>query len=162
MVSQDKYLGFRYNGVHSSSDHLVSGFQAFILNEGQDLHFVNAPEFTTEFSFPLLGDTSHLLGTTKKNKVFALKLLVKGATLAEYSKFLAWLKPGSAPANLIFDYRRNWAYNTVVSSIGNGVFTVTPGCEGAERYDVVVEVSFTTVGFSGSHYVNEDGTRFSL
>jgi hypothetical protein len=78
---QDKFLGFTYRGIHSTT------YNAFIVNEGE-LIFSNSPSFSNEFAFPQFGESSYLLGVNKENRTFDLKVFLKEVSFKTYREFL--------------------------------------------------------------------------
>jgi hypothetical protein len=55
--------------------------------------------------------------------------------------------------SLFFDYDTNFAYNVIVESIGEGLFTVNKDCDMSNpTYNVELEVSFSTVGDYAAMY----------
>jgi L-amino acid N-acyltransferase YncA len=78
----DNYKRFKFNNVWSDT------YNAYIVNEGEDLKFYNTPSFSNEFAFPRFGETSYYLGNTKENRVIGFKLIAVAQTLPEYRSLL--------------------------------------------------------------------------
>lgn len=147
---EDKFLGFKYKGIHSYNNNL--NFQAYIVNEGEDLKFSNSPEFTLETAAPKFGNINYYLGETKESRVITLDLLVKDVTLSQYRRFVRWITDNreedeNGQQLLIFDYSPNFAYNVKLSSISEGVFYASPNCTTESiTYNVEVSIEFNTIG----------------
>jgi len=84
---KDRYLGFTYNekSINMTAE---ADFFGFIENEGNELEFFNAPDFTNEFVIPQFGEKTIYTGNTKSNRTFNLKVQLDKITLHKYREFL--------------------------------------------------------------------------
>lgn len=145
----DKYISFKYKGV-SSLD-----YNAYIVNEGSDLRFSNAPSFNNEFAFPKFGSSNILLGVNKESRTINLRLVLVKVDIKKYKGFLRWLNIESS-GDLQFGYNLNYAYNVKVSSISDGTFYVIKDIDcdlNNPLYNVELDISFVTVGDYAAKWV---------
>jgi hypothetical protein len=97
MEATDKYLGFKYNNKHSRE------FNAFIINDGEDLKFSNAPSFSNEFATTMFGNKTYFLGTRVENREIGFSVGLINVSFDKYREFLNWLDIHSRGV-LSFDY----------------------------------------------------------
>lgn len=149
----DKYLGFTYRGktlgMTSSAD-----FTGFIVNEGNDLFFFNAPEVGNEFVIPQFGERTFYTGNTKSNRNIELDIQLDKITLPRYKEFLEWLNFDDNGL-FIFDYNDKYGFEVKVESLSTSEFHVSREEENcSDKYYANLTVIFTTVSDFASVWTN--------
>lgn len=140
---RDQYLGFTYN-EKSMNMTAEADFFGFIENDGNELSFFNAPDFSNEFVIPQFGDRTIYTGNTKNNRTFSLKIQLEKMNLRKYREFLEWLNPDDEGV-LVFDYNKSYGYDVKVQSITNSEFHVVKRRNHNEDfYYIDLQVDFIT------------------
>lgn len=145
----DLFLGFTWNGVHSSV------FETFITTDGEGLKFHNAPSVSNGFATPMFENKHYYTGTSYQRKSITLELAANGLTIAQYRKMLDWLKPGEV-GFLQFDSDDYYGYKCVISNIGDGKKHFISGST-PKNYTYLIQfsVTFETVdNYAKSKYIN--------
>lgn len=147
----DKYLGFTYKGKHSSE------FNAFIINEGEDLMFPNFPSFSNEVIFPQFGEIGHYMGRNVESREISFTIFASNLTKKGYREMLRWLTEESSENSLLqFDYNLYFGYRVRLDSIDEGAFIPEVNCdEGPNTYAVELNVSFITTNDWAAQYVHD-------
>jgi hypothetical protein len=86
-IQTDQYVGFTYRNKTLSMEP-NSDFIGFIENNGSDLQFFNAPDFSNEFVIPQFGEKTFYTGNTKSSRVIELNIQLDKITLSDYRDFL--------------------------------------------------------------------------
>jgi len=142
----DNYLGFTFDGVRIALEDYgtltAKTYDGFIINSGDDLKFSSAPEFSSEFASPTLGDYSIYTGTTVGSKMFSFRIALKENSYADFQAILKWLGP-EEKGYLIFDYNEDFGYEVKVNSIGSASYVVQSD---GITYNIEFYIEFITTG----------------
>ena len=128
---------------------LLSEFNGFIINEGDDLKFFNPSNFSHEFTTPQFSNRSFLTGTSRENREFNFNIFLQEVDLEEYKEFLDWLNP-EYKGVLILSYNTDYGYDVKVNSLSEATFYVCRECttnetdDGDDKYNIELEIGFIT------------------
>jgi hypothetical protein len=126
---------FTFNTIHSSKYNLI------IQNDIEDLKLIIDSGGKNSFASPQYQNGQYMLGLTKPQRKFPLKLVAQGLTRGEAISATEWLEQGTYGL-LIFDFNTDWAYEVIVDKITDpNIYMDTDG----EHCTISFSVDFVTV-----------------
>ena len=150
----DEYVHFTFNNIHSSQ------FNLYIQNNVDDLKLIINDGAKIDFASPKYSEGQYVLGVTRSQRKFPLKLVAHSLNRRQIMQMHKWLKIGTT-SSLSFDFSSDWCYDVIVNTLSdfnlypqdeeNELFIVSFSIEWITTTKTYARNKFNALGYYGDH-----------